>query len=58
MKVVKSKDLANDAVSYSGSTYIAIRTAKHSASSAFHRLRNMNKVRSLPRFIDMNESSK
>ena len=52
MKVVKSKDLANDAVSYSGSTYIAIRTAKHSASSAFHRLRNMNKVRSLPKFID------
>ena len=38
MKVVKSNDLTNDAVSYSGPTYIAIRSAKHSGSSAFHHL--------------------
>ena len=35
MKLVKSKDLTNDAVTYSGATYIGIRSAKHSASSAF-----------------------
>ena len=33
MKLVKSKDLMNDAVTYSGATYIVIRSAKHSASS-------------------------
>ena len=45
MKVVKSKDLT---VYYSGPTYIAIRSAKHSRSSAFHHLRDMNRARSLP----------
>ena len=34
MKLVKSKDLRNDAVNYSGATYTGIRSAKHSASSA------------------------
>ena len=34
MKVVKGKDLTNDAASYSSSTYIAIRSAKHSGSLA------------------------
>ena len=52
MKVVKSKDLTNDAVSYSGPTYIAMRSAKHSDSSAFHHLRDMNKVRSLPELTE------
>ena len=32
MKVVKGKDLTNDAARYSSSTYIAIRSAKHSSS--------------------------
>ena len=35
MKLVKSKDLTNDAVTYPGVTYIGIRNAKHSALSAF-----------------------
>ena len=34
MKVVKSKDLTNDGGTYSGPTYIALRSAKHSGSSA------------------------
>ena len=51
MKVVNSKDLTNDVVSYSGPTYIAIRSAKHSGSSAFHHLPDMNRARSLPEFI-------
>ena len=35
IKLVKNKYLTNDAVNYSGATYVAIRSAKHSASSAF-----------------------
>lgn len=50
LKVVKSKCLTNDAVSYSSPTDIAMRSAKHSDSSAFHHLRDMNKVRSLLEF--------
>ena len=50
MKLVKSKDLTNDAVTYSGATYIGIRSAKHSASSAFAHLQDMMRVRSLPEF--------
>ena len=52
MKVVKSKDLTNGALSYSGHTYIEITSVKHSGSSPLHHLRDMNKVRSLPDFID------
>ena len=52
VKVVKSKDLTSDALSYSGPTCIAIRSAKHSSSSAFHHFCDMNKVRSLPEFND------
>lgn len=44
MKVVGSKDLTNDAVSYSGPAYIAIWRAKHSSSSAFHQHHDMNRV--------------
>ena len=50
MKLVKSKDLTNDAVTYSGATYIGIRSAKHSASSAFAHFQDMMRVRSLPEF--------
>ena len=52
IKAVKSKGLTNDAVSYFGHTYIAIRSGKHSGSSASHHLCGMNKVRSLPKFPD------
>ena len=38
MKVVKNKDVTNDAVSYSDPRYIAIRSVKYFASSTFHHL--------------------
>ena len=41
MKLVKSKDLTNDVVTYSGTTYIGIRSAKHSESSAFAHFEDM-----------------
>ena len=50
MKLVKSKDLTNGAVTYSGATYIGIRSAKHSTSSAFAHFQDMLRVRSLPKF--------
>ena len=50
MKLVKSKDLTNDAVTYSGATYIAIRNAKHLASSVFTHFQDMTRMRSLPEF--------
>ena len=50
MKLVKSKDLTNDVVTYSGATYIGIRSAKHSTSSAFAHFQDMMRVRSLPEF--------
>ena len=52
MKVVKSKDLINDVVSYFGPTYIAIRSTKHPGSLTFHHVRDMNKVRSLSEFTN------
>ena len=52
MEVAKRKFLTNDAASYSGSTYIAITSAKHSAFLAFHYLRDMDQVRTLPEFTD------
>ena len=50
MKLAKSKDLTNDAVTYSGATYIGARSAKHSASSAFSHFQDMMRVCSLPEF--------
>ena len=60
MKVVKSKHLTNDGVTYSGPTYIAIRSAKHSGSSAFDHLQDMNRARYLPEFTEsfQNQQSK
>ena len=52
MKVVKSKYLTNDGVTYSGPTYIAIRSANRSGSSAFHHIQDMNRARSLPEFTE------
>ena len=48
MKLVKSKDLTNNAVNYSGATYIGIRSAKHSASFAY--FQDMMRVQSPPEF--------
>ena len=50
MKLFKSKDLTNDAVTYSGATYIGMRGAKHSAPYAFAHFQDMMRVRSLPEF--------
>ena len=50
MKLVKNKDLTNDAVTYSGATYIGIRSVKHSASSAFTHFQDTMRVCSLPEF--------
>ena len=50
MKLVKSKDLANDTVTYSAATYIGIRSAKHSASYAFAYFQDTMRVRSLSEF--------
>ena len=50
MKLVKCEDLTNHAVTYSGATYIGIRGAKHSPSSAFAHFQDMMRVRSLPEF--------
>ena len=60
VEVVKSKHLTNDGVTYSGPTYIAIRSAKHSGSSAFHHLQDMNRARYLPEFTEsfQNQQSK
>ena len=58
MKVVKSKDLTNDTVTYSGATYIGIRSAKHSGSSAYAHLQDMNRVRSLPEFTSSFQTDK
>ena len=63
IKLVKNKDLTNDAVTYSGATYIGNRSVKHSASSAFAHFQDMMRVRSLPEFptsfkIDRHEEKK
>ena len=52
MKVVKSKGVTNDAVSYSGPPYISIRSAKHFDFFALHHLRYMNRLQLLPEFTD------
>ena len=36
-----------NAVTYSGPTYCAIRSAKHIGSSAYHHLQDMKRIRSL-----------
>ena len=48
MKLVKSKDLTNDAVTYSGATYIGIRSVKY--QHHLHSLIFKMRVRSLPEF--------
>ena len=50
MKIKKSKDLLTAAVTFSGPTYVAIRSAKHFGSSAFQHLHNIKQVTYLPEF--------
>ena len=50
MKLAKSKDLTNNAVTYSGATYTGIMSATNSASSTFSHFQDMMKVCSLPEF--------
>jgi len=52
MQVVKSSDSASNAVTYSGPTYVAIRSAKHTGSSACSHLQDMKMIRS-PEFAEI-----
>ena len=47
---VRENDFSGDAVTYSGPTYCAIRSAKHSGSSAYHHLQDMKRIRLLDIF--------
>ena len=47
---VRENDFTGDAVTYSGPTYCAIRSAKHSGSSAYHHLQHMKRIRLLDIF--------
>ena len=47
---VRENDFTGDAVTYSGPTYCAIRSAKHSGSSAYHHLQDMKCIRLLDTF--------
>ena len=47
---IKEKTYSREAVTYSGTTYVAIRSAKHSQSSTLHHLQVMKDVRSLDEF--------
>ena len=55
---VMPRKLTGDAVSYNDPTYIAIRSAKHTGSSAFHHLIDMKRIRSLPEFEPSFKNSK
>ena len=48
--VVKKKCFSGDAVTYSGAAYVAIRSGKHSCSTAYHHLQDMKGIRSVPEF--------
>ena len=41
---VRENDFSGDAVTYSGPTYCAVRSAKHSGSSAYHHLEDMKRM--------------
>ena len=47
---VRENDFTGDAVTYSGPMYCAIRSAKHSGSSAYHHLQDMKRIRLLDIF--------
>ena len=50
--MVKSFDLASNAATYSGPTSVAIRSAKHTGSSAYSHLQDMKRIRSLTEFAE------
>jgi hypothetical protein len=47
---IKENCIGKDAVTYSGPTYVAIRSAKHDSSTALSHLEDMNRINSLPSF--------
>ena len=47
---VKEKMFSKEAVGYTGTTYVGIRNAKHTGSSAYHHLQDMICIRTLPEF--------
>lgn len=44
------KNVLKKTITYSGPTYVAIISAKHYQSSAFHHLQDMNRIHSLNEF--------
>ena len=48
--IVKKKCFSGDAVTDSGATYVAVRSGKHSSSTAYHHLQDMKRIRRLPEF--------
>ena len=57
MKVIKSRGLNSGAVIYSGPTYIAIRSAKHSGLSAGHHLRDIKRASSFQNLMTVSNVS-
>ena len=55
---INPKTFSPDAVTYSGATYIAVRSAKHLGSSAFNHLVDMKRVRNLPAFENSFKNAK
>ena len=49
---VQKKDFSGDVVTYSGPTYCAIQSRKHSDSSTYHHLQDMKCIQSLDIFND------
>lgn len=47
---IKKNCLSPDAITYSGATYIAIRSAKHCGSSTYKHLSDLKRIRDLPEF--------
>ena len=47
---IKKHCFSSEAVTYRGPIYIAVRSAKHSGSNAYHHLFDLKKIRSLPEF--------
>ena len=45
---VKEKVFSKEAVGYTGPTYVGIRSAKHTGSSAYHHLQDMKRIRAFP----------
>ena len=42
--IVKKKCFSGDAVTYSGATHVAVRSGKHSSSTAYHHLQDMKRI--------------